>query len=149
MKRVLINLPGSLHNRTVRCLKRLFTLQLDRVPRITLADREVTQLRRVIARGPPALRQSCVQDGQGSGDNAEEDVDDDPGQFFLILPGEIEVGIRLGLNHLSHHAADARERADGEEKAQSELRSRRHPHLVQHDERHRQEGKIEGAVDDG
>ena len=63
------------------------------------------------------LRQSCVQDRQRSGDDPEEDIDDDPSQFFLKGPGKIDVVVGPGLNYLSHHAADARKRADGEEEA--------------------------------
>ena len=53
------------------------------------------------------------------------------------------------LDDLSHHAADARKRADREEETQLYFLFSGHLHLIQNDQRHRQEGEVEGAVNDG
>lgn len=63
-------------------------------------------------------------------------------------PCEIEVIVDPSLNYLSHDAANARKRANGEQKGQSNLLPRRHPHLIEKDQWHRQEGEVKGAVDD-
>ena len=148
MKGVLINLPNLLISRTIRSLERVFALQSDGVRRIILEDRDMTQLRCVIVRGSPALWERRIQDGQRSGYNAEEDVDNNPRQFLLIRPREIHVVDNASLDYLSHDAANARNCSNGEQKAQSDLLPRGHPHLIQDDQRHHQEGKVKCAVDD-
>ena len=144
MKRLLI----SLLSRPIRRLKRIITIQPNRILRIALQIRYTVQSRRMVTRRPPPLRQQRVQNGQRSSHDAEKDIHNDPRMFLLERPREIEVAVDLRLNDLPHHAADARDRTDGEQEAQSNLLPRRHLHLIQHNQRHRQEGEIKGTVDD-
>ena len=145
MKRLLANLLS----RPIRCLKRIITIQPNRILRIALQIRNTVQSRRMVTRRPPALGQQRVQNGQRSSHDAEKDIHNDPRMFLLKRPGEIEVVVDLRLNDLPHHAADARDGTDGEEKSEPDLRLRRHFHLIQHNQRHRQQGEVKGTVDDG
>ena len=150
VKGVLIDPRSScaFRNRTIRSLNSVFALHFNRILRIAPEDGKAAKLRRVIARSPPALGKCGIQDGERSGDDAEKDVDNDPRQLLPIGPRKIHITVDASLNNLPHHGPNARKRTDGEQKAQSDLFPRGHVHLVQDNQRHRQEGEVEGAVDD-
>lgn len=68
--------------------------------------------------------------------------------FLLKRPCEIKVVVDFRLNDLPHHAPDAGDRTDGEEKRQSNFLPRRQLHLIQQNQRDRQQGEVKGTVDD-
>lgn len=122
------------------------TIQSNRIVQIALQSRYTVQSKLMVTRQPPPLRQQSVQDRQRSSHDAEKDVHDDPRLFPLKRPREVEIVVDFRLDDLPHHAADARDRTDGEEKGQADLRPRRQFHPIQHNQRHGQEGEVKKVL---
>ena len=152
LKRALLHVPRYpfIPHRPIRPLQRILTVQPSLAPRPALESLQPSKPRRVITRRPPSFRQRRVQHRQTGRHDTKEDINHDPRELLLERPRKIEVRVDARLHNLPHHAADAAQRADREQKTQSDLLPRRQvAHAEQHDERHSQEGEVARAVDDG
>ena len=133
-------------NRAIRPRYQLIAAELDATLRLAMPqDGDIAKLRR-IARGAPFGGEQDVQDGEASGGDGEEEVDDGPAELVLEDPGHVRV-LALG-KFLADDGGDAGDGADGEEEAEADLCEEGHLHDIEDDEGDAKQGEFEGHVRD-